>query len=61
VVSKAGLNHLVAVIQHSYHADKVDMYFDLPLWESLLKFAFAFDRTRKFASLNTIKTGCGNA
>jgi hypothetical protein len=35
----AGLNHRFAIIQETYRPDCVDMYFDEPLWLSLLEFA----------------------
>jgi hypothetical protein len=38
----AGLCHRVAVVQHTYRADKVDMYFDRQLWERILEFALHF-------------------
>jgi hypothetical protein len=34
----AGLNHRFAIIQETYRPDCVDMYFDEPLWLSLLEF-----------------------
>lgn len=41
-VKAASLNHRLAVIQHTYRPDSVDMYFDEALWRRLLQFAEQF-------------------
>lgn len=46
-VRKAGFNHRVAVVQHTYCSDSVDMYFDQRLWERILEFALNFGKNYK--------------
>jgi hypothetical protein len=41
-VRVAGLDCRLAVIQHTNRSDKVDMYFDEPLWRRLIEFAVQF-------------------
>jgi len=52
MVRAAGLNYRVAVIQDTYRADKVDMYFDLSLWEHILEFASKFGENVSIVQLN---------
>ncbi len=41
-VKSASLKYRLAVIQETYRADKVDMYFDEALWRRLLEFALPY-------------------